>query len=67
MKACLYSENAQPVEPIDDHKLAVADKKPEKVEAPRQGYYIVNYTVLKGATLIAFIIMLVWLAALWAF
>ena len=43
------------------------DKKPEKVEAPRQGYYIVNYKVLKGATLIAFIIMLVWLAALWAF
>ncbi len=64
MKACLYNEEAQPVEPIDEHKLAVADKKPEKVDAPRQGYYVVDYKTKKAASLIALVIFLVWIIAL---
>ena len=28
MKAYLYEEEAQPIEPIDEHKLAIADEKP---------------------------------------
>lgn len=67
MKACLYNEEAQPVEAIDEQQLAVADKKPEKVDAPRQGYYIVDYKTKKGATLIALIIFLVWIIALMVF
>ncbi len=63
MKACLYNEEAQPVEPIDEHKLAVADKKPEKVDAPRQSYYIVDYRTKKTACLVALVIFLVWVAA----
>ena len=51
------------MEPIDEHKLAVADKKPEKVDAPRQGYYIVDYKTKKTACMVALVIFLVWVAA----
>ncbi|MBP5560789.1 MAG: hypothetical protein J6X70_03175 [Muribaculaceae bacterium] len=60
MKANLYNEVEQPMEPLDEHKLAVADEKPEKANAPRPTYYIVEYKPLVVATLIALAIFAVW-------
>ena len=63
MEASLFEEKAQAIEPIDEHKLAIADQKPEKVDAPRQGYYIVDYKTLVKPTLIALAIFVVWIIA----
>ena len=63
MKASLFEEKAEVVEPIDEHKLAIADKKPEKVDAPRQEYYIVDYKTLVKPSLIALAIFVVWIVA----
>ena len=60
MKANLFNEVEQPMEPLDEHKLAVADEKPEKANAPRPTYYIVNYKPVAVATLIALAIFVVW-------
>lgn len=60
MKATLYTETEQAVEPIDEHKLAVATEKPNKVEPPRQSYYLVDYKTLVKPTLIALAILAVW-------
>ena len=57
MKATLYTETEQAVEPIDEHKLAVATEKPNKVEPPRQSYYLVDYKTLVKPTLIALAIL----------
>ena len=46
MKATQYSEEEQLVQPIDEHKLAIASEKPEKIDSPRQAYYIVDYKTL---------------------
>ena len=65
MKASLFNEVEQPVEPIDEQKLAVADTKPEKANAPRPTYYIVDYKTLAVPTLIALGIFIVWAVATW--
>jgi len=65
MKAYLYKEEEQPIEPIDEHKLAIADEKPEKVDVPKQGLYVVNYKPLWTATLVALVIFVIWAIATW--
>ncbi len=60
MKATLYNETSQAIEPIDEHKLAIADQKPDKVEPPRQSYYIVDYKTLVKPTIIALVILAIW-------
>lgn len=65
MKAYLYEEEAQPIEPIDEHKLAVADEKPDKADVPKQGLYVVNYKPLVGATIVALLIFIIWALATW--
>lgn len=65
MKANLYNEVEQTVEPVDEHKLAVAEEKPEKIDAPKPTYYIVNYKTLAIPTLIALVIFVVWAVATW--
>ena len=65
MKAYLYKEEAQPIEPIDEHKLASAEEKPAKVDVPKQGLYVVNYKPLWTATCIALVIFVIWAIATW--
>jgi len=65
MKAYLYKEEEQPIEPIDEHKLAIADEKPEKADVPKLGLYVVNYKPLVGATIIALLIFVVWALVTW--
>ncbi len=67
MKATLYNEQSQPIEPVDEHKLAIATEKPAKVEPPRQNYYIVNYKTLVKPTIIAFVIFVIWIVAEFVF
>lgn len=67
MKATLYNEQSQPIEPVDEHKLAIANEKPAKVEPPRQSYYIVNYKTLVKPTIIAFVIFVIWIVAEFVF
>lgn len=65
MKASLpmYNEVEQPVEPIDDHKLAVAEEEPAKIEPPKTSYYLVNAVTPLKAVLIALAILAVWAVA----
>ena len=65
MKAYLYKEESQPIEPIDEHKLAIAEDKPEKVDVPKQGLYVVKYKPLLAATIIALVIFVIWALATW--
>jgi len=65
MKAYLYKEEEQPIMPVDEQQLAVADEKPAKVDVPKQGMYVVDYKPLKAATLIALLIFVVWALATW--
>ena len=65
MKANLFNEVEETVELIDEHKLAVADEKPEKIDAPKPTYYIVNYKTLAVPSLIALAIFAVWALATW--
>ena len=65
MKAYLYKEEAQPIEPIDEHKLAIADEKPEKADVPNPPLYVVQYIHLLTATLIAMGIFTVCDLATW--
>ncbi len=65
MKANLFNEVEAPVEPVDEHKLAVAEEKPEKIDAPKPTYYIVNYKTLAVPSLIALAIFVVWAVATW--
>ncbi len=65
MKAYLYKEEALPIEPIDEHKLAVADEKPEKADVPKLSLYVVNYKPLLGATFVALVIFAIWALATW--
>ena len=65
MKANLFNEVEEPVEALDEHKLAVADTKPEKIDAPKPTYYIVNYKTLAIPTLIALVIFVAWAMATW--
>ncbi len=64
-KLALYNEVEQPIEPIDEHKLAVASERPEPVDVPKQGLYIVDYKTLVKPTLIALGIFVVWAVATW--
>ena len=65
MKANLYNEEAQPIEPIDEHKLAIASERPEPVDAPKQELYIVDYKTLVKPSLIALAIFAIWAIATW--
>ncbi len=64
-KLALYNEVEQPIEPLDEHKLAVAGAKPEAVDVPKQGLYIVDYKTLVKPTIIALVILIVWAVAAW--
>jgi len=64
MKAYLYEEQEQKMEPIDEHKLATADEKPSPADAPKQGLYVVNYKTLIKPTLIALVILAIFILAL---
>lgn len=63
MKARLYDEEAQAIEPVNENELAVADTKPEKAAPPRQSLYMVDYKTLVKPTLIALTIFVVWVVA----
>jgi len=65
MKAYLYREEEQPVLPADEQQQAIADEKPARVEAPKQGMYLVDYKPVKAATCIALLILVVWALATW--
>ena len=65
MKAYLYKEGAQPIEPIDEHKLAIAEDKPEKPDVPKLSLYVVKYKPLWTATFIALVIFVIWALATW--
>ncbi|MBR1882284.1 MAG: hypothetical protein IJ808_04595 [Muribaculaceae bacterium] len=64
-KLALYNEVEPQIEPIDEHKLAVADTKPAPADVPKQGLYIVDYKTLMKPTLIALLIFVVWAIATW--
>ena len=65
MKAYLYKEEAQPIDPIDEHKLAIADEKPEKPDVPKLSLYVVKYKPLWVATFVALVIFIIWALATW--
>jgi hypothetical protein len=65
MKANLFNEVEEKVEGVDEHKLAVADEKPEKIDAPKPTYYIVNYKTLAIPSFIALAIFAIWALATW--
>ena len=65
MKANLYNEVEEAIDPIDEHKLAVAEEKPEKIDAPKPTYYIVDYKTLAVPTVIALAIFVAWAIATW--
>lgn len=65
MKATLYNEEEQPIEPIDEHKLSIASERPEHVNAPKQELYIVDYKTLVKPTLIALAILAIWAIFTW--
>ena len=64
-KLALYDEEAQPIEPVNEHNLAVASARPEPVDVPKQGLYIVDYKTLVKPTLVALAIFVVWAIATW--
>ena len=65
MKAYLYKEEAQPIDPIDEQQLAIAEEKPEKPDVPKLSLYVVKYKPLWTATLIALVIFIIWALATW--
>ena len=66
MKATLYTEEMQQCEPVDEKQLEIAEDKPAKVNPPRQNYYIVDYKALAKPTIIAALIFVVFIIALFA-
>ena len=64
-KLALYNEVEQPIEPLNEQKLAIAGDRPEPVDVPKQGLYIVDYKTLVKPTLIALLILVVWAIATW--
>ena len=65
MKANLYTEVEEPIEAINEHKLAIATERPEHVNAPKQELYIVEYKTMARATFIALLILGVWALFTW--
>lgn len=63
MKATLYTEEAQAVEPLNVEQQALADQPAEPVKAPEPELFIVNYKTLAVPTIIALVILAVWTAA----
>lgn len=63
MKATLYTEEAQAVEPLNVEQQALADQPAEPVKAPEPELYLVNYKTLAVPTVIALVILAVWTAA----
>ena len=64
-KLALYNEVEQPIEKFDEQKMSVAGNRPEPVDVPKQGLYIVNYKTLVKPTLIALGIFVIWAVATW--
>ena len=64
-KLALYNEVEQPIEKFDEQKMAVSSERPEPIDVPKQGLYIVNYKTLVKPTLIALAILAVWAVATW--
>ena len=65
MKACLYNEESQPVNPVNEQQLATADQKADRCDVPKSEMYLVNYKTLAAPTLIALLILIVWAVATW--
>lgn len=65
MKACLYNEVEQPINPANEQQLATADQKPEPLDVPKSELYLVNYKTLVGPSLIALAILVIWTVATW--
>ncbi|MBQ1722806.1 MAG: hypothetical protein II034_03325 [Muribaculaceae bacterium] len=65
MKATLYTETEQAVEPIDEHKLAIAEDTPEKADVPKLSLYVVKYKPQWTATCVALVIFVIWAIATW--
>ena len=65
MKAYLYKEEAQPIDPIDEQQLAIAEDKPEKADVPKLSLDVVKYKPLWTATIIALVIFIIWAIATW--
>ncbi|MBR3101081.1 MAG: hypothetical protein IKH19_04930 [Muribaculaceae bacterium] len=65
MKANLYKEEEQLVDPIDEGRLSIATEKPSPADVPEQKLYVVNYKALVKPTLIALAIFVVWAIATW--
>ncbi len=63
MKATLYTEEAQAVEPLNVEQQALADQPAEPVKAPEPELFLVNYKTLAVPTVIALVILAVWTAA----
>lgn len=65
MKACLYNEVEQPINPVNEQQLATASQKADRVEVPKSDKYLVDYKTLVGPTCIALVIFAVWAVATW--
>lgn len=64
-KLALYNEEEQPIQPANEQQMAVASHRPEPVDVPKQGLYLVDYKTLVKPTLIALAIFVVWAIATW--
>ncbi len=64
-KEALYAEVEQPVEAFDEQKMAIADGRPEPVDVPKGGLYIVDYKTAVKPTLIALLILAIFAVAAW--
>ena len=65
MKANLYNEVESSMQPLDEHNQALADQPADKVNAPKQGLYVVDYKALAKPTIIALVIFVIWVLATW--
>ncbi len=63
MKATLYTEEQQVIEPLNIEQQALADQPAEPVKAPEPELYIVNYKALAIPSLIALLILGAWALA----
>ncbi|HAP50079.1 MAG: hypothetical protein J6N71_00130 [Muribaculaceae bacterium] len=65
MKANLYQEAEQAMEPVDESRLAIANEKPSEPDVPEQKLYVVDYKTMVKPSLIALAIFVVWAVATW--
>lgn len=53
----------QELNEIEARNLAVADKKPAKVETPKPTFFMANYKCAASAVVIGFILLAAWVVA----